>query len=287
MNFPGFDMTITSELVPADGIGVDNALHIATALVLKKFFYPDISDDKLIECVAHGLMIFFGSFISYADIFTPFYAKKDSCIISNLASKTYEVVPFFEKSTIVIVDSRIPGMEYWNENSIYAPANADLLSKLKIIQNGKQVYVDLRSDKASLLLEADEEVRRCVTGIIKEASYTTNAIRAVKAGDHSVFAREVNRSNELFSDAFLFSRPEVDWIVKRSHEFDQPAGKPTFACARMIGKKFGRYVVTIMSDEFLNTYIEKIGEYEKIFGFSSLCRVFKPGDGYEFLWSKD
>ena len=85
----------------------------------------------------------------------------------------------------------------------------------------------------------------------------------------------------------IFENEEAHYLIaKRAHEFDQNLGKESFACARMIGKKFGRYVATIVSSDYLDAYKVKLDEYEKIFGFLPQCRVFTCGEGYKILWEK-
>lgn len=124
-------------------------------------------------------------------------------------------------------------------------------------------------------IDIPESVRRRVTYIIRESLSVDDAVDALRRKDNVVLSRILTRSHEGLRDRFEISCPELDWLVKRSLEFVEPLGA-NLVCARMTGKGFGGCTFTIIKEEDSNAYIEKLDDYERIFGFKPLSYKAKP-----------
>ena len=67
-------------------------------------------------------------------------------------------------------------------------------------------------------------------------------------------------------------------------EFDSSIKKGiTGACSRITGKGFGRCTYTILKTCDIDKYIQKLGEYEKIFGFKPSYYEVKPSGGAKII----
>jgi galactokinase len=69
------------------------------------------------------------------------------------------------------------------------------------------------------------------------------------------------------------SVPEIDWIVKRGTEMEGILG------SRLSGRGFGGCVLVLIRRDALESYREKMEEYERIFGFHPHIYPISPGDG--------
>ena len=85
-------------------------------------------------------------------------------------------------------------------------------------------------------------------------------------------------------DLYDISCPEIDWLVKRVLELDSSAKQGILtSCSRITGKGFGRCTYTILKSCDINKYTQKLGEYERIFGFKPTYYEVKPSEGAKVL----
>jgi len=131
-------------------------------------------------------------------------------------------------------------------------------------------------------LSIPESMRRRVLYIIRESISVDDAIAALQKNDWVVFSRIVTRSQESLRDRFEISCPELDWLVKRAMEFVIPDTND-IVCSRLTGRGFGGCTYSILRADDIETYIEKLSDYERIFGFRPLYYRVKPAGGVRIL----
>ena len=75
-------------------------------------------------------------------------------------------------------------------------------------------------------------------------------------------------------------------VVKRFLEFDpsSSARNPT-SCSRITGKGFGRCSYSIIKKSDVETYVQRLSEYERIFGFHPAYYEVKPCEGVHVVES--
>ena len=147
---------------------------------------------------------------------------------------------------------------------------------------------DIPNDLAKLA-EADleelaipESMRRRVLYIIRESVSVDDAIAALQKNDWVVFSRIVTRSQENLRDRFEISCPELDWLVKRVMEFVEPDTNEII-CSRLTGRGFGGCTYSILRADDVEPYVEKLNDYERIFGFKPLYYNVQPSGGVRIL----
>jgi galactokinase len=114
---------------------------------------------------------------------------------------------------------------------------------------------------------------------MKENQLLLDSVEALRNNSLSNFAKFVNKSHELMRDSLLVSCPEIDWLVKRVQEFDKNSLPNLTSCSRITGRNFARYTYSIIKDEFVDLYMEKLQDYERIFGFHPTTYIVKPSEG--------
>jgi galactokinase len=87
------------------------------------------------------------------------------------------------------------------------------------------------------------------------------------------FGKVLNRSHESLRDNFEVSCPELDWLVKRAWELPGVYG------SRLTGPGFGGCTITVLSTDHHDMYMERLEEYERIFGFAAETIECVPGAG--------
>ena len=84
---------------------------------------------------------------------------------------------------------------------------------------------------------------------------------------------------------YEISCPEIDWIIKRIRNLDEKPDdlRTPVNCGRITGKGFGRGIYSVLRDEDVAKYKEKLEEYERIFGFEARCYEVEPAKGVHLL----
>ncbi len=276
-NIPGLNFSILSEIPVDAGLGTPNALKTVTALLLRKLFAPKLSDHDLVEILEYANTGYINTYPHRADILTTMFAKKNHCVRTDHRKKTADIFPFpIEGYTIILTDSRVPRAIAREE---LAHRLEECIDAYELVKKHPDMPRDMSHLTEKMLEEIDipESVRRRVTYIIRESLSVDDAVDALKRNDNLMLSRILIRSHEGLRDRFEISCPELDWIVKRSLEFVEPLSD-NLVCSRMTGKGFGGCAYTIIKDENVDEYIEKMNDYERIFGFKPRVYTAKIAD---------
>ena len=278
----GLNFTILSE-IPADaGLGTPNALKVATAMALRKVFAPRLTKADLVDILENANVQHLKTYPHRADILCALYAQAGHCIRTNHRRKTADIYPFpINNYRIIVTDSRVPRLlarEELNHRIQECMEAYERVKKMPDIPNDFSKLAE--SDLEELAIP--ESVRRRVLYIIRESISVDDAISALKKNDWVVFSRIVTRSQESLRDRFEISCPELDWLVKRAMEFVAP-DMNDIVCSRLTGRGFGGCTYSILRANDIQTYIEKLGDYERIFGFKPLYYKVKPSGGVRIL----
>jgi len=285
----GMNFTIYSEILPSAGFGITTAIKIACAWAIRELFGFHCSDQQILQVIERANRLFLQSENHKDDNFAAIYSKEGNLILTDHAKSTYDLIPFpFEGRSILLTDARVPRITTWNEESLQQPENVLLLGELKErLSNiyGGWKYVEDSTEVNEVLSVVGEETKRRLVCIMNEHKYLLDAETAIRKVDFSSFARAINHSHENMRDQYDISCPEIDWILKRVQELDERPDdlRNPVNCGRITGKGFGRCLYTILRDEDIDKYKQKLSEYERIFGFKSECYIVKPSDGVHLL----
>ncbi len=283
----GMNITIWSEILPTTGFGITTALKTVSAVAIKELFHPECDDSKVLKIIELGNRQFLGTGNYIADIYTDLFSREGHCVLTDHAKNSYSLVPFdFDDYAIILTDARVPRITVWNEDLVRTPENFLLLAELKVRKNGHWVYEESEIEINDILSGVNEDTRRRLLCIMKEHKNVLDAAEGLNSRNFQLFARAINRSHEAMRDMFNISCPEIDWLVKRVLEFDpsSSARNPT-SCSRITGKGFGRCSYSIIKKSDVETYVQRLSEYERIFGFHPAYYEVKPCDGVHVVES--
>ena len=276
----GMDVTFYSEITPSVDMGILSALKVATAFAIKNLFKIKGNNDLILKVIKNCEVDYFGTDFFVSDINTILFSKKSSCVLTNNGDSSFEVLPFnFDGMRIILTDTKVPRATLWSEDMLYSDVNRSLLSSLKTTKNSKLIYEESVSEINEVLSETSEAVRKKLICIMKENQLLLDSVDALKNTSLHNFDKSVNKSHELMRDSLLISCPEIDWLVKRVQEFDQSNSQNLCSCSRITGRGFARCTYTVIKDEFVELYMQKLQDYERIFGFHPTTYVVNPSDG--------
>lgn len=278
---PGMDITIWSEILPSAGFGITTAMKVGTAFGIKSLC--GCSEVQMLQAIERGNKLFLGAGNYVADIFAAVYAQPNSCILTDHATNTYDILPFqFENISILLTDARVPRISVWNEATLMEPENVLLLGELKERKNhvyGGWQYEESSTEINEVLSVVDEDMGRRLKCIMLEHKYVISVVEALQKQDFASFCKTVSRSQDIMRDLYLISCPEIDWLVKRVQDFDMTSVRNPNGCSRITGKGFGRCTYTILQTKDAELYKQKLVEYERIFGFHPSCYDVLPAGG--------
>lgn len=281
----GMNITIYSEILPSAGFGITTAAKAASSLAIKNLFGLNCSDMELLQVIERGNRRFLQTNNYIADNFTALFAKKNNILITDHFKNTWDYIPFnFEDKKILLVDTKVPRVSVWNEETLHEPQYAlimgDMRERKPNVYGGWR-YIDDVTDINEQLSEVGEDARRKLLSVLYEHNDLLNAREGIEKGDFFKFARSVNHSHETMRDMFNISCPEIDWILKRVNELEPNLDfvRNPVTCGRITGKGFGRCLYAIMREGDMENFKAKIAEFEKIFGFHPDVYEVEPADG--------
>ena len=285
----GMDITVYSEILPSAGFGITTAIKVAACIAIKNLFKVNCSDMELLQVIERGNRRFLQIENFIADNFSALFAKKGNLVITDHFKNTWDYVPFnFEDKKIFLVDTKVPRVNIWSEETIWEPQYALLLGDLRERKSnvyGGWHYIDDVTDINEELSVVSEDVRRKLLSILYEHNDVLNAREGIEKGDFFKFARAVNHSHETMRDMFNTSCPEIDWILKRVNELEPNLDfvRNPVTCGRITGKGFGRCLYAIMREGDVENFKSKLVEFEKLFGYHPAVYEVEPSDGAKVL----
>ncbi len=207
----GMNITIYSETLPSAGFGITTAVKAAAAVAIKTLFELNCSDMELLQVIERGNRRFLQNNNYIADNFAALFSKKHNIIITDHFKNTWDYVPFnFEDKKVLLVDTKVPRVSVWNEETLHEPQYAlimgDLRERKPNIYGGWR-YIDDVTDINEQLAEVGEDARRKLLSVIYEHNDILNAHEGIEKGDFFKFARAVNHSHETMRDMFNISCP--------------------------------------------------------------------------------
>ena len=210
------------------------------------------------------------------DQFAIAMGRKDQAIFLDTADLSYEYAPIkLDGAKIVIsCSNKRRGLG----DSKYNERRAECEKALEEIRKVRQV-----DSLGALTEEQFEEVRDAVKDPVrrrraKHAVYenqrTVKAVEALKANDIALFGRLMNESHISLRDDYEVTGRELDTLVEEAWKVKGVLG------SRMTGAGFGGCTVSIVRDDAVDTFIERVGRaYRLAIGYKADFYVVKIGDG--------
>ena len=284
----GIDFTIYTDILPSAGFGITTAIKVASAWVIRELCGIKCPQDQMHKVLERANRNYYGTDNHMADTYAALFSKEDSLVLTDYSEKSWDLIPFKMKDRkVILTDASVPRIVTWNEDSLMQPENVLLLGELKNLRSnvyGGWQYEESQTEINEVLGVVNEDTKRRLNCIMKEHKCVLDCIVGLQKNDFACFARSVNRSHDNMRD-YEISCPEIDWIIKRIRNLDEKPDdlRTPVNCGRITGKGFGRGIYSVLRDEDVAKYKEKLEEYERIFGFEARCYEVEPAKGVHLL----
>jgi galactokinase len=258
----GLNFTVAGNIPQQIGLASSSAIEVAAAIALKGLFQVPMGEKDLLSRLSAAQTVFFGKDLSPVDFLVLLSARKDQFLLVD--EETLEVKRIkstLSKYHILVMDSRVPRMGVEEE---LAQRRQDIKKGLNILSRRK-TGVSFRDFATMDLVESmgdlPEQIRRRSMHIVQEIRRVRDAEEAIRRMDFPGLSKILFHSHESLRDLYEVSCPEIDWLVKRAQETEGVLG------SRMTGQGFGGCTYTIIREDAIGQYRERLEDYERIFGF--------------------
>ena len=278
----GCDMLYDDTLPHGGGLSSSAAIEVCTALAL-----ATLSNEKngkgspdMIE------MAFIGQSAEHnycnvkcgiMDQFASAKGKKNHAIYLDCKSMNYQLVPLkMDGCKLVITNTNkkhsLASSKY-NERRGECETGLEILKKsLPDINCLGDVTVEMFESVKSNV--KDETVLKRITHVIYEDDRVLKSIDALESGNIELFGKLMNESHDSLRDLYEVTGIELDTLVEEARKIDGVLG------SRMTGAGFGGSTVSIVKEEAIDEFIEKVTKnYTEKIGYAPTVLIDDIGDG--------
>ena len=272
----GMDLVLFGNIPNGSGLSSSASVEVLTGYILKDMFGFDVTNQDLALIGQFSENKFNGVNCGIMDQFATAMGKAGHAIFLDTATLKYEYAPIkLENAKIVISCSNkkrgLGDSKYNERRSECETALAELQKVVKIDSLG-----DLTEEQFEQYKDAIKDpvrVKRAKHAVY-ENQRTIKAVEALKNNDVTLFGELMNASHVSLRDDYEVTGIELDTLVEEAWKVDGVIG------SRMTGAGFGGCTVSIVKDEAVDSFIEKVGAaYKDKIGYAADFYVVEIGDG--------
>ena len=276
----GMDLLLNGNIPNGSGLSSSASVEVLTGFILRDFFGFDVTNQDLALIGQYSENHFNKVNCGIMDQFAIAMGKKNNAIFLDTADLSYEYAPIaLDGAKIVIACSNkkrgLGDSKYNERRSECETALAELQQVVKIDSLGdldEQTF-----EKFASIIKSDVRRRRAKHAVY-ENQRTIRAVEALKANDVTEFGQLMNASHVSLRDDYEVTGIELDTLVEEAWKIDGVIG------SRMTGAGFGGCTVSIVKDEAIDTFIEKVGAaYKSKIGYAADFYAVEIGDGPSVL----
>lgn len=272
----GLDMVLYGNIPNGSGLSSSASLEVLTGYLLRDLYGFDVSNTDLALIGQYSENNFNGCNCGIMDQFASAMGKKDHAIFLNTADLSYEYAPLvLDGAKIIVTNSNV---KHSLVDSKYNERRSECEKALEELQTviGINGLGDLTEEQFELYKAAiKDEVRvKRAKHAVYENQRTVRAVEALKQNDVALFGQLMNASHVSLRDDYEVSCEEIDVLVEEAWKIDGVIG------SRITGGGFGGCTVSIVKDEAVDEFKEKVGAaYMERVGKKADFYVVEIGDG--------
>ena len=272
----GLDIVLNGNIPNGSGLSSSASLEVLTGYYLRDLYGFDVTNIDLAKIGQYSENNFNGMNCGIMDQFASAMGKKDHAIFLDTADLSYEYAPLvLDGAKIVVTNSNVKhslvNSEYNVRRSECEKALEELQTVVKINGLGDLTEEQFEANKTAI----KDEVRvKRAKHAVYENQRTIRAVEALKKNDLTLFGRLMNASHVSLRDDYQVSCDEIDVLVEEAWKVDGVIG------SRITGGGFGGCTVSIVKDEAVENFKEKVGAaYQQRVGKQADFYVVEIGDG--------
>lgn len=273
----GVDFLVYGDIPNGSGLSSSASLEVLTGLMLKDIHGMDeITGKDLAVIGQYAENHFNGMNCGIMDQFASAMGKKDAAIFLDTGTLTFEYAPVaLPDARIVITNSKVKhslvGSAYNDRRNESEEALEDLQKVLPVKTLGDLTEEAFEAHKEAI---KNPVCRKRAKHAVYENQRTIRAYKALKANDLETFGKYMNASHISLRDDYEVSCEEIDILVNLAWQIPGVIG------SRITGGGFGGCTVSIVKNDAVERFIEKVGEgYRARTGHAAEFYVVDVGEG--------
>ncbi len=272
----GIDLLLNGTIPNGSGLSSSASVEVLTGFILRDFFGFDVTNQDLALIGQYSENNFNGVNCGIMDQFSIAMGKKDHAIFLDTADLSFTYAPIkLENAKIVIASSNkkrgLGDSKYNERRSECETALAELQKVVDIKALGELTEEQFEEYKSAI----KDEVRvKRAKHAVYENQRTVKAVEALQNNEITLFGELMNASHVSLRDDYEVTGIELDTLVEEAWKIEGVIG------SRMTGAGFGGCTVSIVKDDAIDTFIEKVGSaYKEKIGYAADFYVVELGDG--------
>ena len=273
----GYDILMWGNVPAGAGLSSSAAIEVVTACAFNDIFGAGYDRTELAKIGQLSEHEFAGVNCGIMDQFASAQGKKDHAIYLDCATLDFELVPVkLEGVKVVISNTHSP---HKLDSGAYNARVAECklaVEQLRSVRPNLQALAELSEAEFEEIKSAitDKVALMRATHVVGECQRTIDAVAALKAGDLTKFGQLMNASHVSLRDNYEVTGLHLDTLAEEAWKIDGVIG------SRMTGGGFGGCTVSLVRDEAIPTFIEKVGAaYLEKTGIKADFYIAEIGDG--------
>ena len=272
----GLDIVLNGNIPNGSGLSSSASLEVLTGFYLRDLFGFDVTNVDLALIGQYSENNFNGMNCGIMDQFASAMGKKDNAIFLDTADLSYQYAPLvLDGAKIIVTNSNVKhslvNSGYNTRRKESEQALADLQKVIKIETLGDLTEEEFEKNKSAI---QDAVCAKRAKHAVYENQRTIRAVEALKNNNLKEFGELMNASHVSLRDDYEVSCDEIDVLVEEAWKVDGVIG------SRITGGGFGGCTVSIVKDEAVESFQEKVGAaYRERVGKDADFYVVEIGDG--------
>ena len=251
----GFDLLIWGNVPNGAGLSSSASLEVVTAFALNDQLGSNFNRTELAKIGQKAEHEFAFVNCGIMDQFASANGAKDMAIHLNCDTLDFELVPVkLEGVKILISNTHSPhklDSGAYNQRVAECQLAVKQLNKVRPLKYlAELTEAEFQSIESAI---KDKTAHKRARHVVGEVQRTSDAVKALKAGDLTLFGKLMNESHKSLRDDYEVTGIQLDTMAEEAWKIEGVIG------SRMTGGGFGGCTVSLVKDEAIDTFIEKVG----------------------------
>lgn len=272
----GFDVLYEGAIPNGAGLSSSASIEVVTAIMLNELYSLGIDRISLVKMCQQAENEFIGVSCGIMDQFAIGMGKEKHAILLDCDTLDYTYSPLdLDDASLIIANTNkrrgLADSKYNERRGECERALKDLQEELDIRSLG-ELTPEAFDTNAHLIKQDVDRIR--AKHAVYENARTIEAVKKLQNGDIAGFGQLMNASHISLRDDYEVTGKELDALVEAAWEQEGVIG------SRMTGAGFGGCTISIVNNEYTDSFIEKVGaKYEEQTGLKADFYVVQVGDG--------
>lgn len=272
----GFDILIWGDVPNGAGLSSSAALEVVTAFAFNDQLGTGFNRTVLAQIGQKAEHEFALVNCGIMDQFASANGAKDHAIHLNCDTLEFELVPVKLKGVKILISNTHSPHKL--DSGAYNQRVAECKKAVEQLNTVRPLkyLAELTEAEFSKIESAitDPIAHKRARHVVGEVQRTSDAVKALKAGDLVHFGKLMNASHASLRDDYEVTGPELDCMAEEAWKIDGVIG------SRMTGGGFGGCTVSLVKDEAIDTFIKEVGAaYKAKIGIQPDFYIAEIGDG--------